>query len=100
MRDIVQNITAFIVAEQRQADRQKVDFAAEGLVPNIGKSIGCKVIDMSEIGMRIELLNTFFVPTKFKLHIPELECLNECSVVRRSGPLVGLRIENKISLPD
>ncbi len=90
--------TAYVLDDCREFDRKQVDMLAAGVIPNINQTIDCKLIDMSEGGLRIELMDTDIPPNKIKLFVPETDCLMECEVVRRVGRELGLRIENKVTL--
>ncbi|MDJ0615010.1 MAG: PilZ domain-containing protein [Rhizobiaceae bacterium] len=92
----MQKETVFIFDERRATDREPVDMLAEGVVPNLNESISCKLLDMSDSGVKVELLNADIIPDKIKLYIPEMDSLMECKIVRRNGRELGLHIENRV----
>ena len=88
----------YIVEDLRGAERTSVSIEAKSFVQDVDREIDCEILDISETGAMIELNDVHFLPSKFKLFLPETHSLNKCRIVWKIGSRIGVAFENKLGL--
>jgi PilZ domain len=86
-------IEDFEDAERRERKRTRVTRNAKILVPRLSSVIFCTVEDITSVGARLKLANTFGVPETFELTFEHGRTRRSCRVVWRTGDKVGVAFE-------
>lgn len=93
-----QRSSAREVEEFLRAERRSVSWLAKGVLPNINTAIDCEVLNVSDAGAKIQLIEVDFLPYKFKLFVPQIYTLYECRLVWKKQRLAGIAFENRVNL--
>lgn len=86
---------AHIFVERRGAPRERVEWAAYGLISGADGKLGCQVVNISETGARLRVEGPDILPEKLKVFIPETGMLYRCQIVWRDGPDLGVKFLSK-----
>lgn len=80
-------------ADRRDRKRTRVRRDAKILVPRRSSVIFCTVEDLTSVGARLKLANTFGVPETFELTFEHGRTRRSCRVMWRTGDRVGVAFE-------
>ncbi len=78
-------------ADARGALRRRVLKTGEILINQNYADIPCRIRNMSETGVLIEVAEKYIVPDRFTLNIPMDGFAVQCQVIRRQGPQLGIQ---------
>jgi PilZ domain len=80
-------------AERRDRKRTRVTRNAKILVQRRSSVIFCTVEDITSVGARLKVANTFGVPETFELTFEHGRTRRSCRVVWRTGDKIGVAFE-------
>jgi PilZ domain len=80
-------------ADRRGRKRTRVTRDAKILVPRRSSVIFCTVEDLTSVGARLKLANTFGLPETFELTFEHGRTRRSCRVMWRTGDRVGVAFE-------
>lgn len=87
-----------VFLERRKFERKAVKIGAKAILSSSDTTIECNILDISQSGAKLELIDVDILPARFKLFVPEVDRMHDCDLVWRDANYVGIRFLNSVTL--